>query len=73
MIEGKIVRPQSDGRISLARFGVKPGQKFRVHTDALNRVILTPVEERENHESSAERGAQDARADREPPLEHDER
>lgn len=45
MTETAIVRLGKDGRVSLGGFGVKPGQKFRVHTDVFGRVILTPVEE----------------------------
>lgn len=38
-----IVRPDSQGRISLARFGVQPGQVFEIHELPDGRIRLTPV------------------------------
>jgi len=40
-----IVRPDAQGRVSLARFGVQPGQTFSMYVEQNGRIHLTPVPE----------------------------
>jgi hypothetical protein len=39
-----IVRVARDGRLHLARFGVRPGQSYKVSTDDEGRIHLVPVD-----------------------------
>lgn len=39
----RLVRLHQDGRVSLGRFGVKPGDTFEVSSHPDGRIILTPV------------------------------
>lgn len=38
-----IVRMQADGRMSLAKYGVKPGQTYMVYIEKNGRIHLTPM------------------------------
>lgn len=39
----RLVRLGKDGRVSLGRFGVKPGDTFEVSKDEHGRILLRPV------------------------------
>lgn len=42
-MRGKIIQPDSRGRVSLARYGGKPDTTYMAEADEYGRITLTPV------------------------------
>ena len=51
--EARLIRVPKDGRISLARLGVQPNQRFRMDVHPSGTIILTPAKEDDDEDQGS--------------------